>query len=879
MTHIPIEFSVAHPEFYAPLETARDGDGVLRPQRVPDGWGRIESGLWTVWQRPGTATVVDVDDGWKVHVSARPNRLQRVLDVAADICFAQAVPFKHLSTRLFYWWAHQKYAQRPQSGKFIAAYPEDVDAARRLMDALRDALADEDGPFVLTDRRYRDSRTVHYRYGAFTSRLEMQADGTRRSLVSDGNGRAVVDRRGVSFRLPDGVVDPFVDPAPHAPRPARRGGFGGFAVDSSVRFTNAGGTYRGHEVATGRRVFIKEARSWTGLSRAGATATEQLRAECRTLEALHALAPGLAPEPIAYFRAWEHEFLVTEEVPGVPLTHWLATTFPLITVGPTAADIAAYYDRCEKIISGVEQALARLRAVGYLFVDVSPGNVLIAQDDTVRLVDFGGAHRLGDTFTLVGTEGYSPPQHLVGDDLTVYDDYGIASLAQLLLGPLNHTAQRDPGVLAHMHCDLNELAPVPPALWRRVTRFHQPGTSSLPRPEQVAADPIRYLTELRDGVADALVAMADVDNPERVFPTIAEGYAANTVCVAYGTAGVVHALRRAGRPLPDGLLDRLRRDALDKAADLAPGLYVGTAGIAWVLADCGLLEEAAHLLAMAEQHPVTGDCATMFGGSAGVALAHLAFYGHTGDQRYVDRALALAAALPPDDQLTPYVGPNNATGLMHGRCGVALMLQQLAGVTGDDRHLARAVGLLHAELDRAIDPDAPGLVFPPAAADNRACPYLFTGSAGVAYTATRCLRDGPDERLAEALPRLLAPLRLSYTIMPGLFQGLAGFAFTLADHAALAHDEADRQSAIRSARRLFKFAVPHPTGVRFLGDHLLRFSAELWSGSAGIMLALSQVLAPRPDALFTVDTLIDDSRSARWLAGERRTSTVHELAG
>jgi tRNA A-37 threonylcarbamoyl transferase component Bud32 len=863
MNDIPYDLAVASREFYAPLESARDDGGAFRPGRVPAGWSAVETGVWTMWHRPGSAVA---EDGWKVHVSARLDRRQHILDTAADICFAQEVPFKHLSSELFYHWTHQKYASRPQSGKFVAAYPADVDAARRLMERLRTELADEEGPYILTDRRFKDSRTVFYRYGAFKPRFRTEADGTRTPLVRDGAGRIVPDLRGVSFRLPEGIADPFLEPGAGAARPAR---FGGFTVESAVRYTNAGGTYRGRETATARRVFIKEARPLAGLREDGATAPEQLREEWETLVALHALAPGLAPEPISYFRAWEHEFMVTELVDGTPLWHWMAATHPVLWVGATPEAIAAYCDRCEKILAGIERALERLHEAGYLFVDVSPGNVLVAADDTVRLVDFGEAHRLGTAFRPAGTPGYSPPERLVGEDLAIYDHYGVSGLAQMLVGSLNLVVQRNPGALAHLHRDLSDVAPVPPALWERVTRYHAPddtpSTSTqtpMPTPEQVAADPVKHLTDLRDRVADALVAMAEVDHPDRIFPTIAQGYYTNTLCVAYGTAGVVHALRRADQALPKGVLDRLRRDALTNVDKLAPGLYVGSSGIAGVLAECGLLDEARDLLAAADRHPLTGECATLYGGAAGVALAHLVLYGHTRDEHHVDRALALAAALPPDGELTTQLGPDDATGLMHGRCGIALMLQQLAGATGETRHLDRAVRLLHAELDRAIDPDAPGLLFPPSRIDRRACPYVYVGSAGMAYTVTRCLRAAGDERLSRALPQLLAPLSLPYAAMPGLCQGMSGFAFTLADHAELAGDTGARRNALREACRLFKYAVPHPTGVRFLGDLMLRFSAELWSGSAGVLLALNQVLDPRPDALFTIDALIAERQSA-----------------
>jgi hypothetical protein len=855
---LPIEFTAASREFYAPLESAHNDGETFRPARVPEGWTGVESGVWTQWHWPEHTELVD--DGWKVHVSARPDRLRQVLDKAADVCFEHGVVFKHISTRAFYWWLHAKHAPRPQSGKFIAAYPAEAGAARRLMESLQETLVDEEGPFILSDRRFRHSKSVYYRYGAFVRRFRNQPDGTRLPLTHDQEGRSVPDRRGVSFHLPEGVVDPFVaaeSAATTKSGASKTSDVAGFAIDSPVRYTNAGGTYRGHELATGRRVFVKEGRPHTGLRDDGATATEQLREEWVVLTALHALAPGLAPEPLSFVRAWEHEFLISEHVDGEALGPWMAKHHPILRAGSTADDFAAFYERCQQIISAVELALKRLHEVGYVFVDVSPTNVILGEGDTVRLIDFGSAHRLGDTFMSIGTPGFVPPSSLVGDDLSIYDDFGVSRLAQYLLGPLQFVVDVNPDAVAYLQYDLNEIAPVPEALWERATNYHSPSKDAqLPTPDQVAADPIGHLTVLREQVADALVAMADLDDSTRVFPSIPQGYLSNTVGIAYGTAGVVHALHRAGRQLPDGLLDRLRRDALATVGELSPGLYAGSAGIARVLSDHNLLDEARHLLDMADRHEITSECATLFGGTAGIALAHLALYNRTRDDHHVDRALELAAALPPDDELTPWLGPNDATGLMHGRCGVALMLQQVAGVSGEDRHLSRAIRLLHSELDRGSRPDEPGLLFPVSATDNRAMPYLYVGSAGMVYVATRCLQAVEDERLAEAMPRLLAPLNITYTIMPGLFQGLAGYSFTLADHAALTGEEATRQASLRLARSLFKYAVPHPTGVRFLGDQLLRYSAELWSGSAGVLLALSHVLDPRPDGLFTVDELI-----------------------
>lgn len=353
--------------------------------------------------------------------------------------------------------------------------------------------------------------------------------------------------------------------------------------------------------------------------------------------------------------------------------------------------------------------------------------------------------------------------------------------------------------------------------------------------------------------------MAEPDHPARVFPTVPEGYTTNSLCVAYGTAGVLHALRHAGRPIPGELLDRFRRDALDARDTLGPGLHVGLSGIAWVLADLGLTEEAAELLDRAQRHPLTATDATLAGGSAGVALTRLALFGHTGDDRHITAAQALVAALPPDAILTGHLGADAATGLLHGRAGVALLLQQLAEVTGERAPLARGLRLLHEELDRATDPAAEGLAFPISDTDQRSVPYIFSGTAGFTHAVTRYVRATGDERLTAATPALLATLNTRFTVMAGLYQGLSGLGLMLSEHGRLCDDAAARQAAFGVARGLFKHAVPHPTGVRFLGDQLLRHSGELWSGSAGVLLFLTQLLQPRPDPFFTVDALTGTS--------------------
>ncbi|MGW2397757.1 class III lanthionine synthetase LanKC [Kitasatospora sp. NPDC001664] len=855
----------ADAQFYAPLGTMADPGRRFAPARVPDGWRGADRDVWTAWSAPG---VRRAEQGWKVHVSARLERAQEVLDLVADRCFAEGVPFKHLSAHFFYLALHHKHAARPQAGKFCAAYPPDTEAAGRLLAALAEDLRGEEGGYVLTDRRYRDSRTVHYRYGAFGPRSRLLADGTAQPLVRDGHGHEVPDVRLPRFALPDGVTDPFVteEPAPH--RGAIR--IRGYEVLTVLRPSNAGGAYRARDTRTGRLVLVKEARPHNGYTWDGAAAQERLRREYETLTAVHAAAPGACPEPLDHFTEWEHDFLVMELVEGLPLVKWINRSSPVLLAGRPAEDFDRYHAACRRLLGSLDEALGRLHALGLRFGDVNPGNVIVTPAGDARLVDFETVTPVSAAPARMGTPGFVPPRALAAahPDPLLSDRYGAAAVALALLAPFPNAPQLTPANFALLRRDLAAVSPVPEDLWRRATAFHRPGAdeaAGLPGPEEVEADPLGCLARLARRTATGLLDLAAPERPDWLFPPSPSAFGTNTVCLAYGTAGVVHALHRAGLPVPGEVGERLRRDALASADALPPGLAVGSAGVARVLAEAGHLDEAVGLLRTADGHPLTRTTSTLAGGRAGVGLAWLALHRRTGDPCHLERAAAAGDAILRTPDLGPTLGADDARGLFHGRSGPALFLHRLADRTGEQRYRRAGLALLHEELDRAVELSDGSLSFADNGVRRRVMPYLATGSAGIATVLLR-YAAGPaaDERCATALPRVVADTRKVSAAQPGLHDGFAGLVHLAAEHADSTRDGADRDHAVRLATGLLKYAVPHGDGVRWLGTGSLRFSADLASGSAGILLALCRALHGPGDDRFTLDPLNQPQREGSW---------------
>lgn len=837
---LDMSFLVADDDYYAPWDMADPG-ALYHASPMPDGWIRRDSGAWTHWGRPGLTLP---DQGWKVHVSSSLPNAQAILTVVSIACAELDVPFKHLSGQQMFLMAHDKHGARVQSGKFCTLYPPTVDCAQRIMRRLETELAGIRGPFVLTDRRFGDSECVSYRYGAFRGGTRVQADGTQVYTILGMDGQEIEDQRNPVFTLPPGISDPF-----HVPKPPTARGpvtLHGYTFDAVLRHSNAGGAYRFTDPG-GDLVFVKEAKSYNGYTGDGEDAQARLSAEYLTLRAIHARAPGLCPRPVELFHHWEHSYLVSELVPGVSLYRWMVTQNPAIRIGPTAEEFTAYHRRALALLDQLQAQLNRLHELGYVFIDLSPTNVLVDDDDRIRLVDFEAVQRIDDTKRFMGTPGYRHPDPVaaIERDPRELDRYGLSALALLTVFPAHDMAERHPGVLDHLHADLAEAGPIAPRLWEWATRNYERASDPvLPTPAEVRADPVAALDRLADQTADAIEAMARADDPALVYPTNPLGYQTDTRSVATGTAGVLHALHVAGRACDPAVIRRLRDEALAEVENTAPGLLFGSAGVACVLAELGETEAAETLLAAAGKHPLNDTSATLGGGAAGTALGLLIHHRRTGEPHWLDLAQRLLERIPDGEPLAEQLNPAAQSGLAGGRAGVALALYRLHRQTGDPAPLDRGLRMLREELAYAEPVEVGGIGFKTTHADKRVYPYLFAGSAGYAMVLARYLALRPDAELDAGVPaddvleRCLRTCTTRFSVFPGLFPGLAGLALAAADVGRRLDRPELIDAALTSARGLFRYAVPHPNGVGWLGEPGQRLSAELWSGGAGILLAL-----------------------------------------
>ncbi|HWL34637.1 MAG TPA: class III lanthionine synthetase LanKC [Frankiaceae bacterium] len=868
---------LASPEHYESLGRYVPTQEFLSVARelVPRDWRLVRSDTWFNVVAPRH---VMPPQGWKIHVSASVDEAAEVLRKTIAVLVDEHVTFKFALDPGLLRNLNGKNWPRAGSGKFVTIYPPDDAAFARIAERLRVALAGHTGPYVLSDRRYKDSGVVHYRYGGFVRTVSLSATGEQQATISAPDGTAVPDDRRPYFSLPPWVSDPFPPEHPAEPEePVLRDGR--YAILRVLHFSNTGGVYLADDTATGRRVVVKEARPHSGGDSGEGNSQDLLTKEHAILEALEPY--GIAPRPVELFREWEHLFLVEEYVEGISLLSLSAAENKLLVPNLDPDGAREFRDRLRVLWTNLATTLEAAHAAGVLLGDFAPRNVLVdPRTLDLKLIDFEATVRVGvDAPTRLATPGFASPQHLaVGIAGPADDYYALGALMLASLFPLNTMFLIDPTAPARILRAVARDTAIPEA-WRDVIAAlldHDPARRPAPAavvaalrddtPPATADVVLPTDEELRatvDGVVRHVIGSADFARRDRLYPADAAVFTTNPLNVATGAAGVAYALFRINGEVPGRTVAWMLSHEVSPAA-YPPGLYTGTSGLAWVLGELGEPAAATALMTDVRAHPGRFASHTVHSGAAGYGLAALRLWQLTGDEAFLADAVdagehLLASGTDDGETLSwPDAAGVARIGYPQGASGPALFLLYLSLAAGAPRYLAAGRRALAFDLAFATERD--GVVSFPGRTDQLGTlfPYWDNGSAGVGTALVRYYAVTGDEEYRKALDPLALDCSRRYASMPSLFRGLAGLGELLLDCHQLLGEPQFREEARVVADGIRLFAVDRPGGTAFPGELLLRLSTDLGTGSAGVALFLHRLATGGPSSHLLLDSLLPD---------------------
>lgn len=865
MNGVNVLDTLANPEFYEIIDYYQPDEGdmlALVKEMLPDGWLYIRNGVWFGCQPPPEQATELPPQGWKIHVSSSVENAVETLKAVVPILRRHEVSFKFALDFRILSFMNGKGWVRQGAGKFITIYPTDVEHFKFLIEELHKVTGHLNGPYILSDRRYKDNLVVFYRYGGIKPYATLNHRGEKTHVMMSPDGEQIPDIRRPYFFVPHWTKDPFEEETePTAEKPVVAPTQitlkdGRYLVKSVFSFSNSGGVYLAEDRETGREVVIKEARPFIVTTE---DAVALLKKEHKILSKL--AHTGVAPQPVDFFRDWEHYYLVQEFITGSSLAHYSARNNVVLFTHPTLDDTRKFYDAFKTIFVQLARYLKILHENGIIFSDLSPNNIVVLRDTLeIKLIDFESAFEAGeDNPILLYTPGFAYIDQMQGVASTSASDcFAIGAIMHFFLTPVNQMWMIHPKARYTFVRSVAKDIGFPEAIADLITALIDKESSKRPTTEQVievlerehppstphfsAAGPEADPTyrEYVKGVVEYILSVASYDRKDRLFPADGKVFGTNPLNLAHGACGVAYAINRMEGRVPEPvlgwILERNKHPSL-----YPPGLYIGLSGIAWGLLEIGLREEAKETLLSTHDHPMLYDGFDIYYGAAGWGLANLRFFSEFQDELFLRKAEEAGAFLcrtaQQDEERGLYWkdGEGVPLGYGYGASGVSLFLLYLYLASGGEEYLDTGIKALDFDLSHGMANLEDGLSWPRAVGKSSIVyPYWQYGAAGIGHAVLRYHKLLDEERYREVLEKIYTETDRKYAVFPGQRLGLSGIGEFLLDMHLFLGDRRYLDSAYKIATGVSLFKIEKPQGIAFPGDMLRRISCDYLTGSAGV---------------------------------------------
>src|SRR5215213_2346537 len=409
---------IADREFYETIDRYQPQDELLNLVKglLPaDAWEFGRNGVW--WGCNPVAARKSIplpQEGWKIHISSIVSNAEDILRAVVPVLSKDNVSFKFSLDKRMLSMMNSKGWARQGSGKFITIYPLDEEHFKRLIEEIYQVTKEFDGLYILSDKRYKDSKVVFYRYGGIRPFAFLDVTGRKVSMLRSPDGRQIPDIRRPFFFVPDWAKDPFAETPAEAAEPQVEPEQitlkdGRYIVKYPLGFSNSGGIYVAEDTQTGNDVVVKEARP--NLSTAE-NSIALLEKEYRLLSKV--AHTGFVPQPLDFFQDWEHSFLVIELLQGTSLGSYSARHNLTHFTHPTIEYTHEFFEKFKTIFLQLAEILRTIHAHNIVITDFSPNNVIIDPETMkIKLIDFEGAHEIDkDQPVYLYTPGFAPPDQM-----------------------------------------------------------------------------------------------------------------------------------------------------------------------------------------------------------------------------------------------------------------------------------------------------------------------------------------------------------------------------------------------------------------------------------------------------------------------------------
>lgn len=319
--------------------------------------------------------------GWKIHISATLNNAKSILEEVSKYCEEYKISFKFLKDSALLTKNLAKNFNRAGSGKFITIYPKTTQDFQKIIEDLYCLFKDYEGPFILSDKRYKNCKVLYYRFGRMAITENTPKNSKGEAIFKGPNNLYFIDEPQPYYQQPSWIHNPF----PEKLEENNVSGLkkGRYAIKEVITISNSGGVYKAFDNILQKMVILKEARPGTVSLSNGMDAVDLRKMEYSILNEAHEKKIFVVPVVYDAFFEWEHYFISVEEIKGTTLRTIFKDLQPSNEKSKKIIQNQAL-DLFEKILL----SLSKLHTHNITVGDISLDNILIDDSGNVKFIDF-----------------------------------------------------------------------------------------------------------------------------------------------------------------------------------------------------------------------------------------------------------------------------------------------------------------------------------------------------------------------------------------------------------------------------------------------------------------------------------------------------------
>ncbi|HEK9990688.1 kinase [Streptococcus equi] len=324
--------------------------------------------------------------GYKIHISATINNYNKIFSIVEPVLKKLDLGYKYLDGYESIWNNFSVNETMAESGKFFTIYPKDKQELLIALEELYESLKEEEGIYIMSDRPYKDSKTVFYRYGVIKFDPKQTEEGI--PTLYGPNNQKFQDFQKNYFEIPEWIDD-------IQPKEKLKDSYLGrkYTVDKLISENNGGNIYRGQIIESRVGVILKESRPnilfFDNIEKRKLRENEYLL--MNTLE-------KYTPSCIEKVNEWLNTYYIYGEIQGTNLYNYLKD-YTIFNFGTkTNFEISENILKFSNFISTIKKVIDLIyyfHENDIVLNDIHPDNFIVDFNENIYFVDMEHSYLYG----------------------------------------------------------------------------------------------------------------------------------------------------------------------------------------------------------------------------------------------------------------------------------------------------------------------------------------------------------------------------------------------------------------------------------------------------------------------------------------------------